>query len=95
MWPLYLMTYYNGKGEKSQVFRYTDLMYAHIRYAVKYYPDAVVRIEASPSRARDHYGMGETTWITEGAHIYFDNIPKVIADLRSKGFDQPEVVEEA
>ena len=91
----YLMTYYNGQGEKSQVFRYTDLMYAHIRYAVNYFPEALERINASPSRARDHYGMRVAGWITEGAHIYFDNIPKVIADMRSKGFDQPEVVEEA
>ena len=91
----YLMTYYDGKGEKSQVFRYTDLMYAHIRYAVNYFPEALERINASPSRARDLYGMRVAGWITEGAHIYFDNIPKVIADMRSKGFDQPEVVEEA
>ena len=91
----YLMTYYDGKGEKSQVFRYTDLMYAHIQYAVNYFPEALERINASPSRARDHYGMRVAGWITEGAHIYFDNIPKVVADMRSKGFDQPEVVEEA
>lgn len=91
----YLMTCYNGKGEKSQVFRYTDLMYVHIRYAVNYFPEALERINASPSRARDHYGMRVAGWITEGAHIYFDNIPKVIADMRSKGFDQPDVVEEA
>ena len=91
----YLMTSYNGKGEKSQIFRYTDLMYAHIKYAVYYFPEALERINASPSRARDHYGMRVAGWITEGAHIYFDNIPKVIADMRSKGFDQPEVVEEA
>lgn len=34
-------------------------------------------------------------WITEGAHIYFDNIPKVIGDMRNEGFDQPGIVEEA
>ena len=90
-----LMVRYNDTGEKSQVFRYTDLMYAHVRYAVNYFPDALERINASPSRARDHYGMRVAGWITEGAHIYFDNIPKVIAHMRSKGFDQPTIVEEA
>ena len=90
-----LMAQYSVRGEKSQVFHYTDLMYAHIRHAVNYFPEALERINASPSRARDDYGMRVAGWITEGAHIYFDNIPKVIGDMRSKGFDKPEVVEEA
>ena len=90
-----LMARFNGTGEKSQVFRYTDLMYAHLRHAVSYFPDALERINASPSRARDHYGMRVAGWITEGAHIYFDNIPKVVAHMQSKGFDQPLIVEEA
>lgn len=51
------MAHYNGTGEKSQVFRYTDVMYAHIRHAANYFPEALERINASPSRARDHYGM--------------------------------------
>lgn len=90
-----LMARYNDRGEKSQVFRYTDLMYAHIRHAVNYFPEALERINASPSQARDHYGLRVAGWIIEGAHIYFDNIPKVVGDMRSKGFDQPEIVEEA
>ncbi|KAL9070462.1 MAG: hypothetical protein Q9161_004886 [Pseudevernia consocians] len=90
-----LMARYNESSEKSQVFRYTDLMYAHIRHAVNYFPEALERINASPSRARNNYGLKVAGWIIEGAHIYFDNIPKVIQDMRSKGFDQPEVVEEA
>ena len=90
-----LMARYNGTGEKSQIFRYTDLMYAHIRYAVNYFPEAQKRIQASPSQARDHYGIRMAGWIIEGAHIYFDNISKIITDMRSKGFDQPEIVEEA
>ena len=79
--PNYPMTYYDGKHEKSQVFRYTDLMYAHIRYVVKYFPEALEQINALPSRARDRYGMRVAGWITEGAHIYFDDIPEVIADI--------------
>ena len=90
-----LMARYNGTGEKPQVFRYTDLMYAHIRHAANYFPDALERINASPSRARNHYEQGVTGWIIEGAHIYFDNISQVIGDMRLQGLDHPEVVEEA
>ena len=39
--------------------------------------------------------MRAAGWVTEGAHIYFDNIPKIINDMRDKGFDQPQIVEEA
>ena len=86
---------FNGQGEKAREFKYTDLMYSHIRHAVKYFPEALERINASPSRARDHYGMRVAGWITEGAHIYFDNIPKIVNDMRELGFDQPQIVEEA
>ena len=70
-------------------------MYAHIRDAIEDFPEALARINASPSRARDHYGMRVAGWITEEGHIYFHSIPKVVEDMRSKGFDQPEIVEEA
>ena len=90
-----LIQRFDGAGEKTQVFKYTDLMYSHIRHAVNYFPEALERLNASPSRGRDHYGMRVAGWITEGAHIYFDNIPKIINDMRDKGFDQPQIVEEA
>ena len=90
-----LIRRFNGVGEKTQVFKYTDLIYSHIRHAVNYFPEALERLNASPSRARDHYGMRVAGWTTEGAHIYFDNIPKIINDMRDKGFDQPQIVEEA
>ena len=90
-----LMRRFDGKGEKAQEFRYTDLMYSHIRHAVNYFPEALERLNASPSLGRDHYGMRVAGWITEGAHIYFDNIPKIVNDMRDKGFDQPQIVEEA
>ena len=79
----------------DEVFRYTDLMYSHIRFATNYFPEAMTRINAKPPTTRDHYGMRVAGWITEGAHIYFDNIPKVAADLKRKGFDNAEVTEEA
>ena len=90
-----LMGRFNGRGEKAQEFKYADLMYSHIRHAVNYFPEALERLNASPPRGRDHYGMRVAGWITEGAHIYFDNIPKIINDMRDKGFDQPQIVEEA
>lgn len=90
-----LIQRFNGASEKPEVFKYTDLMYSHIRHAVNYFPEALERLNASPSRARDHYGMRVAGWITEGAHIYFDNIPKIINDMRDKGFDQPQIVEDA
>lgn len=74
---------------------YTDLMYSHIKHAVNYFPEALERINASPSQARSQYGLEATNWIVEGAHIYFDNISKVQRDMRNVGFDDPEVVEEA
>ncbi|MCJ1458891.1 hypothetical protein MMC28_009267 [Mycoblastus sanguinarius] len=90
-----LTTHYRDTGGKSQIFRYTDLMYSHIRHAVNYFPNALERLNANPSRGRNHYGMRAAGWVTEGAHIYFDNIPKIISDMRDKGFDKPEIVEEA
>ena len=91
MWPLQNIS----KGEKAQEFKYTDLMYSHIRHAVNYFPEALERLNATPSRGRDHYGMRVARWVIEEAHIYFDNIPKIINDMRDKGFDQPQIVEEA
>lgn len=79
----------------DEVFRYTDLMYSHIRHAVKYFPDAMTRMNAKPPTTRDHYGMRVAGWITEGAHIYFDNIPKVVSDMKRNGFDNAEVTEDA
>ena len=86
---------FHGRGEKAQEFNYTDLMYSHIRHAVNYFPEALERLNASPPRGRNHYGMRVAGWITEGAHIYFDNIPKIINDMRDNGFDQPQIVEDA
>ena len=76
-------------------FRYSDLIYSHVTHAVGYYPEALQRINASPSKARDNYGLRDAAWIVEGGHIYFDNIPKVIESMRDRGFDNPGVVEEA
>ncbi|KAL8827388.1 MAG: hypothetical protein Q9191_003213 [Dirinaria sp. TL-2023a] len=87
----------SGDGKwMSQPFNYADLMYSHIKFAVNYFPDAVERINASPSRARNHYGLRVPGWLAEGAHIYFDNIPKVAKEMEARGFRSvPKVIEEA
>ena len=87
--------YFKNLAVSRPAFRYTDLMYAHIRHAVNYFPEALERLNAEPSRGRDHYGMRVAGWITEGAHIYFDNIPKIAADMQGNGFDDSETVMEA
>ncbi|KAK3178519.1 hypothetical protein OEA41_000655 [Lepraria neglecta] len=88
------LRYKHGLGdEKRQLFLYTDFIYSHIRRVVNYFPQARKRINVS--QARDHYGMHVVGWRTEGAHIYFDNIPKTIDDMRDKGFNNPDIVEEA
>lgn len=82
--------------EKGHVFRYTDLMYSHIKFAVNYFRDASTRLHEN--KGRDTYGMRVARWITEGAHIYFDNIEsaeKIIREMRDRGFDRPEIIEEA
>lgn len=87
--------YFKDLAQAHPGFRYTDLMYAHIRHAVNYFPAALERLNANPPRGRDHYGMRVAGWITEGAHIYFDNLPKVVDEMRKKEFDKPDIVTEA
>lgn len=79
----------------GQRFRFIDLIYSHITHAINYFPIALDRIRAQPSQARDTYGLHVADWIIEGSHVYFDNIPKVAASMKERGFDNPEVVEEA
>ncbi|KAL8684802.1 MAG: hypothetical protein Q9224_006125 [Gallowayella concinna] len=85
----------SGLREKAghQTFRYTDLMYSHIIHAVDYIYKANEILGAG--EGRNHYGMKVQAWITEGAHVYFDQISKVAESMKQKGFDNPPVVEEA
>ena len=85
----------HGIDEKGRTnsFRYTDLINSHIKHAVSYYNEAVGLLDAG--KGRNHYGMKVQAWITEGAHVYFDNIPKIVASMKQQGFHNPQVVEEA
>lgn len=74
-------------------FSYKNLMHSHITHAVTYLFTAQGNIEAG--RARDTYGCNVPGWIVEGAHVYFDNIPKVAKSMKEKGYDDEGKVEEA
>ena len=79
----------------GQTSRYTDLMYSHITHAIRHFPDASARINATPSQARDNYGLLVANWIIEGAHVYFDNISKVAGSMKQRGYDNLQTVEDA
>ncbi|KAL8997137.1 MAG: hypothetical protein Q9169_003520 [Polycauliona sp. 2 TL-2023] len=75
------------------IFHYTDLMYSHITHAVNYPKVAWKTLDAG--EGRDHYGQKVQAWITEGAHVYFDMLPKIIKTMKQRGFDDAPIVEEA
>lgn len=77
----------------DQIFRYTDLMYSHITHAVDYF--SVARKILDAGKGRNHYGQKVQAWMTEGAHVYFDKIPRIVETMQQRGFDKPPIVEEA
>lgn len=62
----------------SPGFTYLNLISAQIKHSVSYWGDAWARVKANDKVGRP------SNWITEGAHIYWDNLPKVIATLKVK-----------
>lgn len=66
--------------------RYLNLMASHISHAVNYWCDAWQRIKEG--NARDNYGLRVLE--AEGSHLYFDNLPLIVDDMRRKGFEGPE-----
>ena len=83
------------KAVGNQNFRYTDLMCSHITHAVGYFYVAMERLRNG--EGRDHYGMPVAAWITEGAHVTFDNMisGKIAEPMKERGFDHPSFVEAA
>lgn len=65
-------------------FRYTDLMACHIIHSINYWGDAWARIRGDDEtwKAREHFGLRD--WIAEGMHLYFDYLPLIAAEMRSK-----------
>lgn len=71
---------------------YRDLMASHISHAVNYWGDAWKQL--NEGKARDNYGLRALE--AEGTHLYFDYLPRIVADMRMKGFDgHEELVHEA
>ena len=59
-------------------FTYNALMAAHLQHAVGYWSDAWKRVK--DGTARD--ALGGHDWIAEGAHCYWDYLPRIVATLR-------------
>lgn len=71
---------------------YYDLMAAHVSHAVNYWCDAWERLQQG--KARDNYGLKALE--AEGTHMYFDYLPRIVADMKERGFDgDDELVHEA
>ena len=65
---------------------YFDLMASHISHVVNYWGDAWGHIKQG--KCRDHYGLSGLG--AEGTHLYFDYLPLIVADMRTKGFEGPD-----
>ena len=77
---------------KENPFMYYDLMAIHIKHAVGYWGDAWSNIREA--KTRNHHGLRD--WIAEGAHVYWDYLPRIVNDMREKGFNGDDsLVEEA
>ena len=57
---------------------YYGLMAAHLKHAVGYWGDAWKRIKDGAARE----ALGGHDWIAEGAHCYWDYLPRIVASLR-------------
>lgn len=66
----------------SAGFTYRDLVSAQIKQSVTYWGDAWARVKAKDKQ--DPPGC----WIKEGAHVYWDNLPKVAQTLQEKITDK-------
>lgn len=77
-------------------FRYHDLMAAHITHAVRYWNAAWKRVNAR-QRIPEPFEPGN--FIAQGAHVYWDHLPKIADSLAAKssgtGSEMRESVDEA
>ena len=79
-------TEYFVQLHETHQLRYYDLMAAHISSAVNYWGDAWGQLKQG--KARDHFGLKALE--AEGTHMYFDYMPRIVADMKERGFDGPE-----
>lgn len=80
-----LTDYFVQLHENHQL-RYYDLMAVHISHAVNYWGDAWEQL--NQGKARDHFELNALE--AEGTHMYFDYLPRIVADMKERGFDGPE-----
>ena len=71
----------------SPGFTYLDLVSAQIKHSVSYWGDAWAKVKKAKDKPTD--------WITKGAHLYWEYLPKVIATLKvkNKNIDEHNVRE--
>lgn len=69
--------------QRTDRLRYYDLVVSHIVHAVNYWGDAWGHIQKGT--ARNHYGLWD--WKAEGMHVYWDYLPAIAQEMRSKGFE--------
>ncbi len=68
-----------------------DLVASHITHAVNYWGDAWSNIREA--KARNHYGLRD--WMAEGAHMYFDYLSDIAAEVGGIGANDENLVQEA
>ena len=85
-------TDYFVRLHETHQLRYFDLMAVHVSHAVNYWGDAWGQVKQG--KLRDNYGLRFLE--AEGTHLYFDYLPRIVSDMKERGFDGPEeIVHEA
>lgn len=83
--------YFRGLEERGKGFRYRHLVAAHVMHAVRYWNDAWANIRGDEGRGT-HEWYGLRDWIAEGAHMYWEYLPKVVQEVRRRGCELGEEV---
>ena len=86
--------YFKVLQKSCPSFKYTDLMASHIRHAVHYWNDAWANKRGDDGR-KTHEWYGLRDWIAEGAHMYWEYLPGVVADMQRKCDMRDEMIREA
>ena len=74
--------------QKLNHLRYFDLLASHVSHAVNYWGDAWHNIRNKQTRPRPrHNGTPLRALEAEGMHLYFDYLPKIVADMRQRGYE--------
>lgn len=82
-------TDYFVRLQRDHKFRYSHLVEAHVRQAVNYWGDAWENLRANKARF-DPTWMRD--WIAEGAHKYWDYLPRVVTSVGQARAKDGEIV---